>query len=131
MRWQVSAGDDALAGLPAGPVRQIGLNLLLNAVVAAGHGGRIGLRLVQEPSAVIMGVQDSGPGLAEHLRARLLSDAPVEPGDGVGLRLVRELVAQYEADVVGHRDLDPSKDCPCFDAREWAQAWRVKGFLDD
>ena len=99
VRWQVLAGDDALAGLPAGPVRQIALNLLLNAVVAAGHGGRIGLRLVQEPSAVIMGVQDSGPGLAEHLRARLLSDAPVEPGDGVGLRLVRELVQKLDGQI--------------------------------
>ena len=42
-------------------------------------------------------------------------------------RLVRALVAQYGADVVGHRDLDPSKDCPCFDAREWARDWRAKG----
>jgi nitrogen-specific signal transduction histidine kinase len=40
----------------------------------------------------MLAVHDSGPGLPEHLRPRLLSDASVEPGGGVGLRLVRELV---------------------------------------
>lgn len=38
-------------------------------------------------------------------------------------RLVRSLVADYDADVTGHRDLDASKDCPCFDAGAWASDW--------
>lgn len=40
-------------------------------------------------------------------------------------RLVRSLAADYDADVVGHRDLDPSKDCPCFDAKAWATDWNA------
>ena len=40
-----------------------------------------------------LAVADDGPGLSEAARARLLSEAPVEPGGGVGLRLVRDLVA--------------------------------------
>lgn len=92
LHWQVSLPEGAIDGLPSGPVRQIALNLLLNASAAAGYGGKIGLRLAREDDAIMLGIQDSGPGLPDHLRARLLSDAPVEPGGGVGLRLVRELV---------------------------------------
>jgi signal transduction histidine kinase len=92
LHWQVAPEGDCLARLPSGPLRQIALNLLLNAAAVAGHGGEIGLRLDVDAGEVLMAVQDSGPGLPDHLRPRLLSDAPVEPGGGVGLRLVRELV---------------------------------------
>lgn len=92
LHWDVTLPEDCVAGLPAGPVRQIVLNLLLNACSVAGYGGEIGLRLAREGSFVLLAVQDSGPGLPDHLHARLLSDAPLEPGGGVGLRLVRELV---------------------------------------
>jgi signal transduction histidine kinase len=92
LRWDVSLHEDCLGRLPAGPVRQVALNLLLNASAAAGNGGKIGLRLVCTPDEALLVIQDSGVGLPDHLRFRLLSDAPVEPGGGVGLRLVRELV---------------------------------------
>ncbi|WP_114964745.1 sensor histidine kinase [Alkalilacustris brevis] len=92
LHWQVSLPGGGMDGVPAGPVRQIALNLLLNASAAAGYGGKIGLRVAHEADTIMLGIQDSGPGLPGPLRARLLSDAPVEPGGGVGLRLVRELV---------------------------------------
>jgi len=92
LHWDVSLAEGCVAHLPAGPVRQIALNLLLNASSAAGYGGEIGLRLASEGDGVVVSVHDSGPGLPDHLRARLLSDMPVEPGGGVGLRLVREMV---------------------------------------
>lgn len=92
LHWQVSLPEGAIDGLPAGQVRQIAFNLLLNASAAAGYGGKIGLHLAREADAIMLGIQDSGPGLPDLLRARLMSDAPVEPGGGVGLRLVRELV---------------------------------------
>ncbi|MDP1086634.1 ATP-binding protein, partial [Klebsiella pneumoniae] len=37
-------------------------------------------------------VWDSGPGFTDTVRPRLLSDEPIEPGGGLGLRLVRDLV---------------------------------------
>lgn len=92
LRWDVSLPEGCAGHLPAGPVRQIALNLLLNASSAAGYGGEIGLRLVGDGEVALLAVQDNGPGLPEHLHPRLLSDTPVEPGGGVGLRLVRELV---------------------------------------
>jgi signal transduction histidine kinase len=92
LHWDLALPDGGLRRLPAGPVRQIALNLLLNASSAAGYGGRIGLRLAPEAGGIVLAIQDSGPGLPEHLRPRLLSGASVESGGGVGLRLVRELV---------------------------------------
>lgn len=92
LHWSISLPADCVSHLPAGPVRQIALNLLLNASSAAGYGGEVGLHLAREGEFAVLAVQDSGPGLAEHLRPRLLSDKPIEPGGGVGLRLVRELV---------------------------------------
>lgn len=40
-------------------------------------------------------------------------------------RIVNDLLREYPgAEVMGHRDLDPGKDCPCFDAGAW---WYGKG----
>lgn len=49
-----------------------------------------------------------------------------EGGQEVGLRvLVGHLLARYpEAEVCGHRNLDPTSECPGFDAKEW---WRDVG----
>lgn len=40
------------------------------------------------------------------------------------LEVVLDFLQEYapQAVVVGHRDLDNSKDCPCFDAQAWASA---------
>lgn len=37
--------------------------------------------------------------------------------------LLRRLLAEFEgAEVLGHRDLDPHKDCPSFDVKTWLNA---------
>jgi len=79
--------------VPSAPVRQILLNLLLNASSAAPEGGVVSLDVREEGDSLHLAVTDDGPGLSETAGARLLSQAPVEPGGGVGLRLVRDLVA--------------------------------------
>lgn len=58
------------------------------------HEGGEGLQLV---------VTDDGPGISEAARGRLMSEAPVEPGGGVGLRLVRDLVTGLGGRVACHR----------------------------
>lgn len=94
LNWKVEAAQTELKGVPAGPVRQIALNLLLNASAAAGRQGRVWFRAKPDGDHLRMLVADSGPGLSRSARARLLSSGPVPPGGGVGLRLVHDLVEE-------------------------------------
>jgi signal transduction histidine kinase len=91
--WSVAGCNDVLQNLPSAPVRQIALNLLLNASSAAPDGGAVSLRVREDNHTLELSVTDDGPGLTDADRTRLLSEAPVAPGGGVGLRLVHDLVA--------------------------------------
>lgn len=91
--WSVSLPPGVPSGLAAGPVRQIVLNLLLNACIAAGQAGRVGLRANAGPDGLTLEVRDTGPGMPKAALDRLLTDAPLSPGGGVGLRVVRDMTA--------------------------------------
>ncbi|MDP5306166.1 sensor histidine kinase [Paracoccus spongiarum] len=90
--WRVAADAAALGRHPAAPVRQILLNLLLNAGAAAGRSGHVALDVRSGPDGLHLVVADSGPGLSTDDLARLMASGPVPPGGGVGLRLVHDLV---------------------------------------
>ncbi len=89
--WQVSVEGSLMSGFSSGPMRQIILNLLLNASAAA---GQIALKMEQQGPHLELSVVDNGPGLSDEARFRLMSAAPIAPGGGQGLRLVRDLVAE-------------------------------------
>jgi signal transduction histidine kinase len=86
--------------VPAFPVRQLALNLLLNACRAAPESGSIGLTAGAEGGVLTVAVEDSGPGLPDHLRTSLSLDGarPVTDAAGLGLWISRRL-----ADEVGGR----------------------------
>lgn len=88
--WQVTAQDKDLEGWPAGPVRQIVLNLLLNAGLAAGESGRVTF-VGDATHGLILTVSDTGPGLSQAAQERLLGDRPLPLGGGLGLRMIRDL----------------------------------------
>jgi signal transduction histidine kinase len=94
LEWRVETAAGDIASLPAGPIRQVALNLLLNASSAAGRGGTVALRVASGAQGIAINVRDNGPGLPDAALRRLLSSEPVHPGGGVGLRLVRDLVAE-------------------------------------
>ncbi len=50
--WKIDAGAADLAGFPAAKVRQIVLNLLLNASTAAGRGGSVALAVTGDPTGL-------------------------------------------------------------------------------
>lgn len=93
LEWDIAGCNDVFQSIPSAPVRQIALNLLLNASSAAPAGGAVSLHIREANDTLELSVTDDGPGLSQTARSRLLSEAPVEPGGGVGLRLVRDLVA--------------------------------------
>ena len=72
-------------------MRQIALNLLLNACAAAGQSGRVGLIACAKGGTLILQVTNTGPAMPKPALDRLLDDGPLSPGGGVGLRLVRDL----------------------------------------
>lgn len=90
--WEIDLPDACETGLEAGPVRQVTLNLLLNASAAAGRAGKVGLTVKKNGDTLRLAVADDGPGLSDAALKRLLTAEPAQPGGGVGLRLVRDLV---------------------------------------
>ncbi|MEZ4417078.1 MAG: HAMP domain-containing sensor histidine kinase [Gemmatimonadota bacterium] len=85
------------ARLPQDRVRQVLLNLGLNAIQAVdGSGGQVVLEGRRSEGGVELVVRDSGPGFPEQVlngaTGPLVSSKP--GGSGVGLRLVRRLVEE-------------------------------------
>jgi len=109
--WDISDAAISETGLPAAPLRQIVLNLLLNATQAAGRGGQMALGVRRKGDVLLLEVSDSGPGLSADARARLLHDGPVPAGGGVGLRLVHDLVAGLGGDIQTGRSAGMTRIC--------------------
>ncbi|QYZ72151.1 HAMP domain-containing histidine kinase (plasmid) [Neotabrizicola shimadae] len=103
LNWKVEAGLDELARFPAAPLRQVVLNLLLNAGAAAGQNGIVGLSVAAEQDSLAIEITDSGPGLGQADLDRLLASGPLPPGGGVGLRLVHDLVSGLGGEIQHER----------------------------
>jgi len=71
-------------------------NLIQNAVMHAGGGGRIKVSVSQD---AVISVTDEGPGIAWHERTRIFEPfyriTPRDQGSGLGLHLVKEIVSLH------------------------------------
>ena len=101
--WKVTVEPDSLRGFPAAAVRQITLNLLLNASEAAGQYGSVSLELSSRQETrqdtLLIRVSDTGEGLSKTSANRLLGTGETAPGSGVGLRLVHDLATELDGQV--------------------------------
>jgi signal transduction histidine kinase len=81
--------------LPAAPVRDAILNILLNACEACPEGGSISLTARAGAKVAFIEVADSGPGLPRHLKEYLerpdAGSAPLGRRSGLGLWMVKRL----------------------------------------
>ena len=81
-------------------------NLLDNAIKYTPPGGRVSLSLVQDAGHAEISVTDSGPGIPEEMRGRVLErfvrlDASrSQPGNGLGLSLVAAVAEHHGATLV-------------------------------
>lgn len=79
-------------------MQQVCLNLLLNAIEAAGQGGevRVGITWQRESNLISIRVADSGPGVRDEVAARLFEPffTTKKGGHGLGLATSRMLVTQ-------------------------------------
>lgn len=87
-------------GLPAGPMRQAIMNLVLNASNASPHGADIVLCVNQSKDAIYLEVKDAGEGLpgavGEILTAPIKSGIP-DGMTGLGLWVVRQIADELGA----------------------------------
>jgi signal transduction histidine kinase len=90
-------------------MRQALLNLVVNAADAMPRGGRLRIGAQLDPeSRALVAVEDSGPGVADELRARLAEGASsTKPfGLGIGLAVCREVAAAHGGELRIERSAD-------------------------
>ena len=82
-------------------VRQVILNLLINACAASPEFGTVHLRARGARSALTIDVGDQGPGLPDDLASYLVGHSDEAPGTGrgLGLWIVRRLVADEDGEI--------------------------------
>lgn len=105
--------------LPAAPVRQILLNLVLNAVAASPHGGSVWVSAQSRTRALALHVLDEGMGLPADARAMLRAGA-MPPGERMGLGIVLDLVRGLGGRLRVHGN---ARDGACISV--WLPYWRL------
>jgi signal transduction histidine kinase len=90
-------GTPALAALTAGHLEQILDNLLANAIDVVPPGGQVTVHIAGNGENPMLSVEDTGPGMSEHQRARAFdpytTDRGGQGGTGLGLAIVARLIA--------------------------------------
>lgn len=91
----------ASVGLPATLLRQVLLNLLLNAVTAAGNGGTVRLTVHDSPERLSLAVCNSGRHIPEGEMAYLFEpfSTRTDTGHGLGLWMVYQITTQLNGDI--------------------------------
>lgn len=80
-------------------LRQIILNLAMNAIQAMPNGGRLSVRTGLAGETVYLSVEDTGAGMTEEVRTNIFqpffTTRPEGQGTGLGLTVVEGIVASY------------------------------------
>ena len=89
--------QDKLSGLDADQLRQVFMNLALNAVDAAGTGGMVKVSCMRNTEGLHVCVDDSGPGVDVAHRDRLFEPffTTKAQGSGLGLPISHSIVSQH------------------------------------
>jgi len=97
--------DPALPEMLAAPdqMRQVVLNLFMNALEAMQTGGRLAVatRYLSEQGSVLLSVTDSGPGIDPEILPHIFEPFVTgkTTGTGLGLAIVQEIVHQHGGDI--------------------------------
>ncbi len=99
LAWHVDL--TAPLGLPSTLVRQVLMNLLLNAITAAGAGGQVTLQAQTRGRQLVLSVQNNGQSLQPEQLGRLFE--PFSPfsenGHGLGLWICYQIVNQLHGTI--------------------------------
>jgi nitrogen fixation/metabolism regulation signal transduction histidine kinase len=99
-RIHVEPGGDVRLWIDPDQIEQVLINLMRNAVEAAGEGGGARVRWRFDGDAVLVEVEDDGPGLArtDNLWVPFFTTKP--HGTGIGLVLSREIVENHGGSIL-------------------------------
>lgn len=95
-------------------IEQVVLNLLSNAIKFSPKGAKVVVRTRQKEAAVVLEIQDNGPGLTEEDKENLfkkyarLSNKPTggEKSSGLGLSICKQLVDLHGGDIGAENNSD-------------------------
>jgi signal transduction histidine kinase len=106
LRWQRGDAADCTVFADAAQLGQLFLNVLTNAIEAAGPGGHVEVRLGSAgPERTFVEVYDSGPGPTPEVAARLFEPFVTGKREGVGLGLAvaRQVVEAHGGEISWRR----------------------------
>jgi two-component system NtrC family sensor kinase len=87
-----------------GQIRQVFVNLIVNAIQAVGDVGRVHLATGHDAETAYARVSDDGPGMSASVRARLFdpffTTKVVGEGTGLGLSVSYEIVHRHEGEII-------------------------------
>lgn len=93
-------GDHVVVDVDRAQLEQAIVNVLGNAVEAAGPDGAISVRVSRAEGRALLEIEDSGPGLTDEARAHLFTPffSTKARGQGIGLTLVQEILSAHGCD---------------------------------
>jgi len=87
----------------AGQLRQVFLNLIVNALQAVGDTGRVEIATASEAGGICVHVRDDGPGIAPEHRDRIFvpffTTKPAGEGTGLGLYISYQIVRGHSGEI--------------------------------
>lgn len=98
---QLAPGISLTTSVPldAFKIRQIALNLLLNAIETSPKGGMVALHAACENSIFRLRVSDEGAGLPQQAKRFLLSEEATRSDRSLGLEIVRRLTQELNGEI--------------------------------
>lgn len=101
VRIEVSAPQEAMAWVDGDYLQQALMNLLLNAIDAAGERGTVRLSVLEERDRLRVDIEDTGPGLTAEQQDRLFEAfyTTKAGGTGLGLAVTKTLLERMGASI--------------------------------
>jgi signal transduction histidine kinase len=102
VRIHIDTPDDIELPLDRSPMERVFQNLISNAVEAMPEGGSVSIRAERQDSAVLVSIEDTGPGIPALIATQLFQPfvtAGKKNGLGLGLALSRKTVLSHGGDL--------------------------------
>jgi signal transduction histidine kinase len=103
VRFERTRGAVPFVHGSAGRLRQVVVNLVVNAIHATGSAGCVRVVTERRGRQVVVRVEDDGHGIAPEIRARLFepffTTKPVGQGTGLGLYVSYEIVRAHGGEI--------------------------------